>query len=154
MAATSQGQTVSTTFRSDLLSLDQSLIQILREIKTLPVMWRGRAVLIGAGILFVSIGLAVGWILQPRWKAAALVGPAVAASSIWALDNWALGTLSLGAIAYLLATGMAALGVGLAAWDWSRMRRLVSPGFARRADALPVLESGQASWHKGNKGEM
>lgn len=91
-------------------------------IKGVPHLWRGKAALVGAAVLFTSFGLAVGWQLRSRRIAAALIGPVVAALSLWTVDTWMTGMFALGPITYLFAVGTAALGVGLAVWDWKRCR--------------------------------
>jgi hypothetical protein len=113
---------VSATFHPDFRWGSLQLLEELRWYKTdVPVIWRGRAALVGAVILFVSLGFAVGWMLHPFWVAAAFLGSIVAASSLWAVDTWGMETFSPGVMMYLLTTASAELGVGLVAWDWSRM---------------------------------
>jgi hypothetical protein len=131
MKAENGADTVSGVFRPDFR---WSAIQ-LRGTQTIPVMWRWRAARVGAVIVFVSLGLAVGWLLRSRWVAAALMGPIVAAFSLWAVGTWVLESLSPGVIEYLVAIGAAALGVGLATWDRRRMSQQEGAHFGQRMEA-------------------
>lgn len=119
MKARSEAGTVSDVFRPNFR---RSAIQPVGR-RNLPVMWQGRAAYVGVLICFVSLGLAVAWLLRSRWYLAALIGPIVAVSSLWAVSTWVLAALSPGIIEYLVVTGMAELGVGLAVWDRNCIRQ-------------------------------
>jgi hypothetical protein len=108
MKTQSEAGMASATFRPDLL---RSSIQLRNG--SLSVIWHGRAALVGIIVFFVALGLAVGWLLQTRLAAAALIGPAVAAVCLWAVDIWVLGTLPPGAFELTFTTRDGALWAGL-----------------------------------------
>jgi hypothetical protein len=69
-------------------------------------------------MLFLSCGLAVGWLLRPRWRTAVLAALVLAVMMVWGAERWVFGASSAPLGDYLFATSTATLGVGLAIWDW------------------------------------
>jgi hypothetical protein len=119
-------------FRPDLLR--NSLQMRGGASAQVPEMLHGRAALVGTVVLFIALGLAIGWLLCTRWLAAVFAALSVTAAGLLAVDVWVLQTLPPCAFELTLTMGAAEIGVALAAWDWSRMRRQPNPNAARRRE--------------------
>jgi hypothetical protein len=119
MQAESEARTVSASFRPDLLRVSA----LMRHNKGVSGIWRGWGGLVIVLGLFMAVGMAVGWLLRPRWKMGVMASPVIAVVSLWMVDTFVLGIPPPGAYEVILVMGATMLGVMLARWDWARMGR-------------------------------
>jgi VanZ family protein len=118
MQAKSAARTVSASFRPDLLRVSA----LRKHNRGVPGIWGGWGGLVIVLGLFVAVGMAVGWLLRPRWRVGVLASPVIAVVSLWMVDTFVLGIPPPGAYEAILVMGATMLGAMLAWWDWSRMR--------------------------------
>jgi hypothetical protein len=118
MQAESEARTVSASFRPDLLRVSA----LMKYNRGVPGIWRGWGGLVIVLGLFVAVGMAIGWLLRPRWGVGVLASPVIAVVSLWIVDTFVLGTLPPGAYEAILVMSATTFGAMLAWWDWTRMR--------------------------------